>query len=315
MDKITQRQVIGEFYKTLEESPGAGWINSISNYFTSDQKSEEYPWLGMTPALREWIGGRQAKGFRENAIEIRNKHFEATLEILIQDLRRDKTSQVMTRIQELALRTNSHWASLLSTLILNGASTPCYDGKNFFDTDHNEGKSGSQSNDISVDISELAVAVHGTITMPAVAEIQLAIALAIQTIAGFKDDQGEPMNENATGFLVMVPMNLYNAALQAAATPAQVAETQTALQALQKEFTIGVVPNVRLTSWTTGFAVFRTDSAVKSLIRQEETAVQLLTKWEDSEFAFDNKAVQVGVDTWRNVGYGYWQDACRVTLT
>lgn len=314
IDRLTERQVIGTFYKALSQNTGADWVNSVSNYFTSDQASEEYAWLGQAPNMREWIGGRNAKGFTENSITIRNRHFEATLQVLVRDLRRDHSGQVMARIQELARRTNSHWASLLSTLILAGTTTTCYDGQYFFDTDHSEKDSGSQSNSISIDISELPLAVEGTTTAPAVGEMQYCIARAIQAIVGFKDDQGEPMNDDASGFLVMVPTSLMNAALQAVATPAQVAETQTALQALRSKFQIGVAPNPRLT-WTAQFAVFRTDSYLKSFIRQEETAVDLKVKGEGSEYEFDNDAWQFGVDTWRNVAYGYWQNACLVTMT
>lgn len=313
MDKITERQIIGTFYKTLNQDAGAAWINSVSNLFQSDQASEEYAWLGQSPQMREWIGGRNAKGFRENGLTIVNKHYESTLEILVRDLRRDKTGQVMTRIKELARRTNSHWASLLSTLIIAGESTACYDDQSFFDTDHEEGDSGAQSNDISVDISGLPVIEAGTTTNPAVAELQYCIAKGVQQILSFKDDQAEPMNEDASSFVVMVPIVLMNAAMQAVATPAQVAETQTALQALKSAFSLSVVPNARLT-WTDKFAMFRTDSYIKSFIRQSETGVNLKVKGYDSEFEFDNDAHQYGVDTWRNVAYGYWQNSCLITM-
>ena len=104
---------------------GMEWIDAISNYFTSDQESETYKWLGMPPALREWIGGRHAKGFNVSGITIENKHYEGTLEIMLKDLRRDKTGQILVRVDEFAARANTHWASLLSTLMLNGPSTAC----------------------------------------------------------------------------------------------------------------------------------------------------------------------------------------------
>jgi phage major head subunit gpT-like protein len=69
-----------------------------------------------------------------------------------------------------------------------------------------------------------------------------------------------------------------------------------------------------LSSWTEAFAVFRADSEVKSLIRQEETKPKLKVKGEGSEYEFDNDAHQYGIDTWRNVGYGMWQMACLVTF-
>ncbi len=315
VDKLTERQVIGEFYRALAQNTGAGWINLVSNYFTSDQAYEEYAWLGQSPMMREWIGGRNAKGLREESFTIRNKHYEATMDVLVRDLRRDKSGQVLVRIAEMARRSNAHWASLLSALIIAGASTTCYDGQYFFDTDHSEGSSGTQSNDIQVDISALPVSVNGTTTTPSVEEMQLAVAAAIAQIVSFVDDQGEPMNEDANAFAVMVPVSLMNVALQAVATPAQIAASQTALQALQRNFSIEVVPNARLSSWTANFGVFRTDSAIKSFIRQEETAVQLKVKGEGSEYEFDNDAHQYGIDSWRNVGYGYWQNSCLVTLT
>lgn len=314
IQKITERQVIGWFYMALAQALGLLWIDKLSNYFPSDQSSEEYAWLGMSPVLQEWVGGRNAKGFRESGIEIKNKHFEATLEILVRDLRRDKTGQIKARIMEMAKRTNTHWASLLSTLILNGASTVCYDGQYFFDTDHQEGESGVQSNDISVDISALPASVHGVVTLPSVEEMQLTIVKGITQIVGFKDDQGEPMNEDASDFLVKVPLSLMNVAKQAVATPIQVDASQTALEALKQDFNINVAANPRLSAWTDQFSVFRTDSHIKSFIRQEETKVLLKVKGEGSEFEFDNDAHQYGVDTWRNVGYGYWQNSCLVKM-
>jgi len=315
IQKLTERQVVGMFYKSLEQDLGASWIPKVSNYFTSDQSSEEYAWLGMAPALREWIGGRLAKGQKEESLKIINKHYEATLEFLVRDLRRDKSGQVQVRITELARRTNAHWASLLSTLIVAGESTDCYDDQYFFDTDHSEGDSGTQDNDITVDISEIPAENHGSTTAPSVEEMQWAIMKGIEAIAGFKDDQGEPMNENATGFLAMVPPTFLQVGLQAVATPLQVSASQLSLSEMKRKFIIEVEPNVRFSSWTDRFPVFRTDSAVKSCIRQEETGVELKVKGYGSEFEFDNDAHQYGVDTWRNVGYGYWQDACLVTLT
>lgn len=315
MDKLTERQIIGTFYKTLAIDIGASWVGPLSNYFTSDQNSEEYAWLGQAPALREWIGGRLAKGLRENSMTIINKHFEATLDILVKHLRRDKSGQAMVRIGELSRRSNSHWASLLSTLIAAGESATCYDGDYFFDTDHEEGDSGAQDNDITVDISAIPAENHGTTTAPSVEEMQWAIFKAIEAIVSFKDDQGEPMNEDATQFLAMVPITFMQVGLQAVATPFQASASQLALSELQKDFAIKVIPNARLTSWTDRFPVFRTDSNVKALIRQEEMGVQIKVKGYGSEYEFDNDAHQYGIDTWRNVDYGYWQNACLVTLT
>jgi phage major head subunit gpT-like protein len=314
MDKITSRQVIGWFYQTLNSAQGAPWINQVSNYFTSDQDIEEYYWLGMVPAMREWIGGRQAKGLKEQGIQIKNRHFEGTLEFLVKHMRRDKSGQIKVRIQELAKRANTHWASLLSQLILLGESQLCYDGQYFFDSDHKEGDSGTQSNLVSVDISSLPASTHGEPANPSVEEMQLAIARAVAQIVSFRDNAGEPMNEDATQFLVMTPISLMNTALNAVATPSQVAASQTALEGLKQNFSISVTGNARLSAWSDKFTVFRTDSFIKSFIRQEETGAIMKAKAEGSEYEFDNDAHQYGVDSWRNVGYGYWQNSCLIHM-
>ena len=313
MDKITSKAIIGSFYKTLNQNVGAGWIDQVSNYFTSTQAYEEYAWLGQAPSMRKEVGGRLARKLKETSFTIRNEHYESTLEIHENDLRRDKTGQVMIRVGEQARRANAHWATLLSTLIANANSSLCYDGQYFFDTDHVEGDSGSQSNSIQCDISAYPVGVHGTTTAPSVSECQMAIVKGITQILGFKDDTGEVMNDDANSFMVMTALPLYMTLLQAVATPTQVSESQTVLEAAKRDFSIKVVANPRLT-WTESFAVFRTDSALKSFIRQEEGGIRMNVLAEGSDHTFKNFTHLYGIDGWRNVGYGMWQNSCLVTL-
>lgn len=305
--RLSSRAVVGMYYEALAANAGAAWIDQVSNYFTSDQSSEEYAWLGMPPTLREWIGGRNAKGFTSNGVTIANKHYEATLEIALKDMRRDKTGQISARVGEFAQRGQSHFASLLSTLIVNGESTACYDGQYFFDTDHSEGDSGTLSNDITTDISALPASVHGSATAPSPEEMQQAILASISQMYTFKDDRGEPINEDASSFLVMVPVGLSQAALAALSMVRQAGVSSFAVD----NFDVRLAINPRLTaaSWTDKFVVVRTDGSIKPLIRQEETMPELKVKDENSEYAFDNDAIQLGLDTWRNVGYGRWQGA------
>jgi phage major head subunit gpT-like protein len=305
---LSSRAIIGEFYNRLEQNTGAIWVPGVSAMFESNQESETYKWLGMAPAMREWVGGRLAKGFRENGLTITNKTFEATLEVLVDEIRRDKTGQVMTRVREMADRVNAHWAKLLSSLIIAAEAATCYDGQYFFDTDHSEGASGTQSNDISNDIT--------TTTAPTAAEMESSILKATQAILGFLDDQGEPMNEDAKSFLVMVPVSYMSAAAAALKNPVIVdgsgARTNTIVNL--GGFTYELAVNPRL-SWTTKLALFRTDGQTKPFIRQEEAGLQVDAIAEGSELEFKENKHQYGVKAVRNVGYGYWQHACLVTHT
>ena len=310
---LGSRAIIGKFYETLEQNTGAGWVDRISMYMPSDQESETYKWLGQSPAMREWIGGRDAKGFNENGFTVKNKHFEATLEVFVQDLKRDKTGQTLIRIAELADRTNAHWASLGASMILNGAAAYCYDGQYFFSASHAEGDSGTQSNSISIDISALPAQVHGSTTAPSPEEMAMCIFQAIASILSFKDNQGEPMNENAMNFVVMVPISLLPYATSAISADTFASGSDNSLK--KSGFSLSVVGSPRLNTWTANFAVFNTDGRVSPLIRQEEEPVTLKAIAEGSELEFKEGKHQYGVDCWRNMGYGYWQKACLVTMT
>jgi phage major head subunit gpT-like protein len=308
---LSSRAIIGEYFATLEQDVGASWIDSLSNLFQSDQDSETYKWLGMSPTMREWIGGRQAKGFRENGITIVNKEFEATLEVLVKEMRRDKTGQVMLRVREMAERTNAHWAKLLTTLIIAGEAGVCYDGQFFFDTDHSEGDSGSQSNDLTSNIT--------TTTAPTTGEMETAILKSIEAILGFKDDTGEPMNENAREFAVMVPVPFMSATAAALGSQIIVDSSTSRSNTILTlgsigGFSVRPIINPRLT-WTEKFATFRTDGQVKALIRQEEEPVTMSAIAEGSELEFKENKHQYGVKASRNVGFGYWQRASLTTFT
>lgn len=308
---LSSRAIIGEFYATLQQDLGLSWIDSVSNLFDSNQESETYKWLGMAPAMREWIGGRQAKGFRTDGITIVNKNFEATLEVLVDEIRRDKTGQVMVRVRELAERTNAHWASLLSALLIAAESSVCYDGRNFFDTGHVEDGSGSQSNDLTSDIT--------TTTAPTAGEMETAILKSIEAILGFKDNQGEPMNEGARMFEVMVPVPFMSAAAGAIGSQIIVDSSTSRTNRILTlgslgGFQVALRVNPRLT-WTTKFATFRADGQTKALIRQEEEGVTMTAIAEGSELEFKERKHHYGVKAIRNVGYGYWQRACLTTFT
>lgn len=312
LNELSSRAIIGSYYKRLNQKSGMEWVEALSNYFTSDQESETYKWLGQVPIMREWIGGRQAKGFNTNGLTIENKHFEGTLEIATKDLRRDKTGQIMVRINELADRTNSHWAQLLSKLIINAQSTVCYDGHYYFDYGHETGNSGAQDNIIEIDLKDYEEQIDGGKVglpeAPSEAAFRLAVLRTIQQILSFKDDQGEPMNENANKFLVVVPTSLWYIAKSAMAVPLTVGGSTNAIKILD-EIDISISQNPRL-NWDSQFAVFRTDSSIKPFIRQEEEGIKMKAIAEGSELEFQHDKHWYGVDSWRNVGYGFWQHAC-----
>jgi phage major head subunit gpT-like protein len=309
MKGLSSRAIIGTFYNRLEVMTAASWVDQVSMYFTSDQESETYKWLGMTPAMRQWVGGRHAKRPAENGITITNTLFEATMDIPLDWMRRDKTGQIMVRVDELAGRAVTHWQSLLSGLIVSAETSVCYDGQYFFDTDHAEGKSGTQSNDITVDISAVPATLHGTATNPSPEEIRAMVFAGVSQMLGFKDDQAEPMNEMARRFLVQVPTAWFTNAAAALRNPIVGGDTNTVTSL--DGYTFDLAVNPRLT-WTDKLAVFRTDGSTKPFIRQDEFGIEVDAVAEGSELEFNERLHRYGVSASRAVGLGFWQHAVLV---
>ncbi|MBK9127882.1 MAG: Mu-like prophage major head subunit gpT family protein [Phycisphaerales bacterium] len=300
---LTSRAIVGRFYRQLEEFAKSAWWTALAMQFQSNQPSETYRWLGMVPQVREWVGGRQVQPLRASGVTIANKTWEATVRVDADELRRDKSGQIMLRVSELARRVATHPNRLLTTLVEAGETTACYDGQFFFDTDHSEGSSGTQDNALTYNAI--------TPTAPADIEMRDAILRAIAQILSFKDDQGEPMNDTAREFLVMVPSNFLSATLAALASRELDATTNPL--AAGKHFKVSWIANPRL-SWTTKFAVFRTDGLTRPFIFQEELPVQVQVLAEGSELEINENQHQYGVKAIHACGYGFWQDACLVTF-
>ncbi|MBW7904573.1 MAG: Mu-like prophage major head subunit gpT family protein [Phycisphaerae bacterium] len=301
---LTSRAVIGRFYRRLEEFAQSAWWTRLAMRFASSQESETYRWLGMVPQVREWKGGRQIRPLRSQGVTIVNKVWESTIRIDADEQRRDKSGQIMVRVNEMARRVATHPNKLLSELIEGGASGLAYDGAPFFSTSHSEGDSGTQSNSVTYDA--------GTPTAPTDAEMYGAIVRGIAQILSQRDDQGEPMNESAREFMVMVPMSFLPQTLVALSS--NLIDSSSNPLAGKEPFGVSWVANPRLT-WTDKFAVFRTDGEARPFIFQEELPVQLQILAEGSELEANENQHQYGVKAIHEAGYGFWQDAALVTLT
>jgi len=306
MDKLlTSRAVIASIMNRLTQGDGS-YVDRYTMKMDSNQAIETYAWLGAVPQMREWVGGRSAKGLRENTFQVTNKDYEATLEVLTKELRRNAGGQLQIRIAELARRTLSHPAKLMTTLIEAGASTACYDGANFFSDSHSEGDSGTQDNNLT--------SAAATGTSPTVQEMRDAIMLDIQALLSFKDDQGEPMNEDAKQFEVMVPLNYWATARSAVGLQTLGGGEVNIIPALSSEINIRVVPNARST-WSDKMAVFRTDGDTKPFIMQEEVPLSVDAIAEGSELEFKEKKHWYGVSWSGAMAYGFWQHAVLHTFS
>lgn len=311
---LSSRAIVGRFYQRYEAALQASWATKVGWLNVSNQESETYKWLGQSPIMREWVGGRLQKSLLVNSYAITNKIYEATLNINIDDLRRDKTGQIMVRVGDLAKRTAEHWEKLITDAIIVGSSTTCYDGQDFFDDDHVQGASGTLQND--VDASDISALNVSTAAAPTASEAATIVVDAIQYMYGYKDDQGEPINGGAKRFLVMVPTNMYGSFAQTVAAERLNSGNSNPLLAFQEGsgLQVEVLCNPRLTT-TTELYLFRIDSEVKPFILQSEQDVRIDAVAEGSEEEFKNRQHLYGVTALRNVGYGLWQYGMKMTTS
>lgn len=314
----TGRAIRGEIYRRIEAAP-MGWADRLAAMIDSDQAQETYEFTGAVAQMREWVGARQLAGLRVFEWIVANKWYENSITIPRLWMERDKTGQIRARIDDLDTRYGQHGVKLLADLFNNGGASLCYDGQYFYDTDHAEGDSGAQSNALSLSLGSSPVPSdeRGSTTAPSAKLMSWAIMQAIQAMYGFKDDQGEPINEGASEFLVVLPTNMWGSGIASSIAAYLAGGEVNPLPAVLKAtgLKLEIVQSARLTT-NTDFFVNRVDGGdgTKPFIKQVETAPYVMAQAEGSPEWEINKRALFGIDYRGAYGYGMWQASVRGRL-
>ncbi|PWB84382.1 MAG: hypothetical protein C3F11_01630 [Methylocystaceae bacterium] len=102
----------------------------------SEDGENIYPWLGAFPQLREWIGDRVLNSLQLHGFKIKNRKFESTVAVKREEIEDDRYGVLKPLFSEMGRATRLHPDKLVFELLQKGTSTICYDGQNFFDTNH-----------------------------------------------------------------------------------------------------------------------------------------------------------------------------------
>jgi len=177
----------------------------------SNGKDENYGLLGAIPQVREWLGDRKAKKLRAASYVVTNKSWELTIDVEREDIDDDRMGMYRPVFAQTGRRAALHPDKLLIDAIEAAETTACFDGQNFYDTDHSWGDSGTQDNDLAYTATD-----PDAVT---VAEFKAALQAAVSAMIGYVDDQGEPLNdpifEGFSGLMLMVPPALRQVANEA----------------------------------------------------------------------------------------------------
>lgn len=153
---IINRTNLNALYVAFSTAFAAGLGQAESQYariasvVPSSTKTNEYGWLGKIPGMREWIGDRVVHGLETHGYSIRNRSFELTVGVDRDDINDDNIGIYTPMMQGMGESVAAQPDELTFSLLKAGNSTLCYDGQNFFDTDHpvldKAGKPAVQSN-------------------------------------------------------------------------------------------------------------------------------------------------------------------------
>lgn len=299
---VLEKGLKATFYQAYQG--GTPFYPTLCTEVPSAATSEKYGWLGSAPAMREWVDERVPKGLLSHDYTIVNKHWEASISIDADDLDDDQVGQLPTRVRDMASRAARHPDKLLTDLIVAGESTLCYDGQYFFDTDHSEGDSGTQDNDLSVNVSDTSLVT--------VAEAKTIFNTVLGAMLSYLDDRGEPFLEewqiDSANFSVMVPPE-HREPWQELLTSALISNTDNVYKNKAR-----LVVNARLTAATKLYFFFH-GAPIRPFIHQNRQPVRTSMLSRDSETSFMRRKLVFGADARYNQGYGLWQYAVLVTLT
>lgn len=307
MSPLTMRAIRGDYFLALNQQLAASWARQICSVYPTDQEMEEYPWIGAAPNLRKWEGERTMQQLRTDKITLVNDEYETGIEFRVKDLRRDKTAQMQARVRDLAARVATFPDKLLTALIV--ANGNAYTGSAYFGT-HVVGNSGNIVNALTAGGHGLA----GGAT-PTTDQQSKNLLIMMQQLMGFLDDQGEPLNETARQFAVMVPVQLWAPTVAAIAAAFTSASATNPLAELIAKTGVTMVPmlNARLSTQNQQY-MFRMDAGIRPFILQEETVLPAEIGPDSERAKLTNKAY-FGHGWSGAVGYGRPELAVRGTLS
>lgn len=123
---------------------------SVATVVPSTTAENEYGWLKDLPGFREWIGDRHVQSIANSGYTLRNKHYERTIGVNRNNIEDDNLGIYAPMFQQLGYDASVFPEQLVWPTLKNAFSSLCYDGQNFFDTDHpvlgEDGKPASVSN-------------------------------------------------------------------------------------------------------------------------------------------------------------------------
>ena len=279
------------FDKAFQEAPSQWGLTAM--LVPSSASQNDLAWLSSFPRLRKWIGEKIIKTISAFKYSIVNDDFEVTVEVERNDIEDDQLGIYSNHAQMAGYSARQLPDEIVADLKNNAFVSKCYDGQNFYDTDHPVTSSDSLVSSVS---NKLTVALSAANQAAAAASFGAARLM----ILSFKDEDGRPLNLmpdilevppalETTANLLMLSDKLYD-------------DTPNPYKGMAR-----VLVNPRLVSDTAWF-LHVTNMPVKPFIYQERKAPVFVSQTGmDNDDVFNKRQYKFGAEARAAGGYGFWQ--------
>lgn len=272
----------------------------VATVIPSTTKENRYPMRNILPKMRKWVGERVVQNAGAQEYAIKNEPYEATIAVKKEDVEDDNLNFYNIDADTLGDAAAKWPDEVVFDLLKKGEEVECYDGQNFFDTDHpalnglGDGAGGTLSN-----ILEVNPDAEGRLITRA------TLAAATAKAAGWVNDRGDPLGINFN--LLVVPGQREFEAAEA------LAPTLPGGGANVMANRFKILPVYRLNDRPDEFYLMDTTRPIKPLIWQKRKDPEFvaLTAPTD-ENVFWRKEFIYGVDARGNAGFGLWFLALKV---
>ncbi|HCT92474.1 MAG TPA: head protein [Lachnospiraceae bacterium] len=278
------------FNKSFEEAEAN--YPKVAMVIPSVTRENTYGWMGQMPNMREWIGEREIANLSAYDYEIKNRDFELTIQVPVDDIADDQYGMYGPVVAEMGSSAKKHPDSLVFSLMGDGFTKKCYDGASFFSDKHPLDRNGkkTQSNMGNKKLSAKSYAE---------ARVQM------MTILG---EHGRPLNI-VPDLLVVSPQN------EAVARELLFADLIAGSSNVNKNTCVLlVVPE--LSGYAEQWYLLCTKRNIRPFVFQEREKPKLICKNnENDDNVFFRNEVIYGIKARYNAGFGMWQLAYGSTGT
>jgi len=276
------------FYGVYDQPGDDDW-KLISMEMSSDGEDEKYAFLGSNPSMREFKDERVPAGLNSNSFTIANKKFESTIAVDRDAISDDRYAQIVKKVRIMGETARKYYGERAWEVFFEGDGHEygyCYDGNEFFDTQHKEGK-------------DYATVQSNLLTLALTAENLSAARLAMRN---FRDDKGKKLN--IVGDTLVVPPELEETAFKL--TKSATVDASGNVNFHQGQYNVVVRPEITDTdSWS----LVSTKGEIRPLIFQNREPTEFGSLEGNSEVGFLKDKWLYGVRNRFNFGYGDWRRA------